>query len=80
MKEVIRNLCVGGAIPLSCCCGHGRYSRTIVMKTRNDGAVEYYSGVTIPRKTRFYIRDNEGKFYIPEVESYISQLSNEAKT
>jgi hypothetical protein len=29
---------------------------------------EFWSGVLIPRKKRFYKRDNAGRFYIPEVD------------
>jgi hypothetical protein len=56
----------GGLEVLACCCGHGKYSRTIVIDY--EGHVEeLFSKVIIPRKKRFYKRDSEGHFYIPEM-------------
>ena len=55
-----------GIKTLASCSGHGKYPKTIVIE--KDGKnVEYFSGVTIPRKRRFYRRDAEGIYYIPEV-------------
>lgn len=56
---------------LACCCGHGKYPLTIVAKERalNDTWVitEWCSGKVIIRKSRFYKRDRQGYYYIPEV-------------
>jgi len=50
------------------CCGHGRYKMTILVKIRHmDIIFEMFSGKIIPRKKRFYRRDKEGYYYIPEV-------------
>lgn len=68
MKEVINNLRKVGATPLACCCGHGKYSKTIVMKTIENKRVEYYTGRYIQRSKRFYKRDNKGVFFIPEID------------
>jgi len=54
---------------LSCCCGHGRYPETIVIQHKGGRILEGYSRKTIPRKRRFYRRDNDGFYYIPEVSS-----------
>ena len=56
---------------VACCCGHGKYPMTIIVK-RNffQEQVEYYelvSGEKIPRTKRFYKRDKQGYYYIPEV-------------
>jgi len=53
-------------VTLASCCGHGKYPETIVVKTIY-GMFEWNSGVKIPRKKRFYIKDSEGIYYIPEV-------------
>lgn len=69
---------------VACCCGHGKYSKTIVLKRRgNEGYYyvepsyfEHFSGVEIPRTRNFYKRDSEGYYYIPEV----NQPKNEQKS
>ena len=59
---------------LACCCGHGKYNQSIVVKymTGTDGKWKYpimdlISKIDIPRKKRFYKRDKQGYYYIPEV-------------
>lgn len=49
------------------CCGHGKYPKTIVIRRLSGEVVEFGSGVVIPRKKKFYRRDPEGVYYIPEV-------------
>lgn len=55
----------------ACCCGHGRYFPTVVVKY-NGQPTEFYTGTKIPRKKRFYFKDKSGYFYIPEVENEIA--------
>lgn len=51
---------------LGCCCGHDQYQMSIVIEL--DGKIiDLMSGVEIPRKTRFYLMDDNGFYYIPEV-------------
>jgi len=59
---------------LACCCGHGKYDMSIIVKhkTGMDGnwvwkIMDMISGIEIPRKKRFYKRDKQGYYYIPEV-------------
>ena len=54
---------------LACCCGHGKYPPSIVYQIPkyNNAIFEVFSGLLISRKTRFYKRDKQGYFYIPEV-------------
>lgn len=59
-----RNL---GIKTLACCCGHGVYPETIVFMQPTGTIMEYNSGKVIPRKRRFYRRDKNGVFFIPEV-------------
>lgn len=52
---------------LACCCGHNRYPITIVyripiLKTN----YELFSGKIINRKKKFYYKDKEGYYFIPE--------------
>jgi hypothetical protein len=73
MRESVNLLQIKGTKTLSSCCGHQKYPQTIVIE-KDGKAVEFFSGVTIPRKKRFYRRDSEGRFFIPEV-----QLANMMK-
>jgi len=59
---------------LACCCGHGKYDMSIIIKytTGSDGKWSFkvkdmISGINIPRKKRFYKKDKDGVYYIPEV-------------
>ena len=54
---------------LACCCGHGKYPMTIVVKSKvfNNGAWELLTETWIPRTKRFYKKDKQGYYYIPEV-------------
>ncbi len=48
------------------CCGHGKYPMTIIIKF--DGSYcDVFSLIKIPRKKRFYKKDKQGYYYIPEV-------------
>ena len=70
MRPVIKILNECGAFTtLSCCCGHGKYPMTVVVRGKLSGKIyELFSMMTeIPRKKRFYKRDEEGHYYIPEV-------------
>lgn len=51
---------------VACCCGHGRYPETIVVKVGNN-IYELNSLKQIPRKRKFYKKDKKGYYYIPEV-------------
>lgn len=53
---------------LACCCGHGRYKRTVVCKCNDGRIIEASSGKTLNRKKRFYKKDEGGYYFIPEVE------------
>lgn len=53
---------------VGCCCGHGKYPITIICKNKLSGFVfDLVSGIEIPRKRRFYRKDKEGIYYLPEV-------------
>ena len=63
MKNIIK--IISGTF--ACCCGHGKYPMTIILKNINGEFYEVFSGKTIPRKKRFYKKDKQGYYYIPEV-------------
>lgn len=68
MVDEIRDLIAKGSTTLACCCGHGKYRKTVIVEGLTIGAYEYFTDMHIPRKRRFYKRDEGGVFYIPEVE------------
>jgi len=51
---------------LACCCGHGKYPMTIIVKSYGN-IFELISGKAIFRKSRFYVKDKDGLYYVPEV-------------
>ena len=71
MKKYIDFLVELNLIPRACCCGHGKYKKSVIIETTNiKGEVtnyELFTGKIIPRKKRFYKKDKQGYYYIPEV-------------
>ena len=65
MKQFIKFINYHGIKTLACCCGHNKYPMTIVADT-GGFARELFSNKIIPRKKRFYKRDKQGYYYIPE--------------
>jgi len=57
-----------GLKTLASCCGHLKYSQTIIVQDSKGAIFEYNTKISITRKKRFYAKDCEGYFYIPEVE------------
>jgi hypothetical protein len=67
---------------VACCCGHGKYPMTILVKGKEykplhiknpfkkeepEFIQEVFSGLIIPRTRKFYKKDSKGFYYIPEV-------------
>jgi len=70
MKPLIRYLKLFEIPIVACCCGHGIYPMTIVIKLNfniGSGAREIVSNTLIPRDRKFYKKDKNGYYYIPEV-------------
>ena len=62
---------------LACCCGHGRYFPTLVVRRKGKGRYrkklepfDLLSNVVMKNKRKFYKKDKKGYYYIPEVEEY----------
>ena len=71
MKEFIRNLnlCLSETTQIvSCCCGHGKYPMTIIVKNYRL-IYDLVSDKIILRKKKFYKKDKQGYYYIPEVKN-----------
>ena len=70
MKKFIDYYNHYGIKTFACCCGHGKYPMTIVVKF--DGSYcDVFSLIKIPRQKRFYKKDKQGYYYIPEVNNVI---------
>lgn len=52
---------------LACCCGHGKYNASIIVKISDGRILDIISMKEIPRKKRFYRKDKQGYYFIPEV-------------
>jgi hypothetical protein len=52
------------------CCGHSVYPMSIIVRGRKNGIANYgelLSGININRTKKFYKRDKQGYYFIPEV-------------
>jgi hypothetical protein len=67
LSNLIEVLDAKGMKTLASCCGHGKYNMSIVFEFPKGHIWELLSGVAIPRTKRFYVKDKEGYYYIPEV-------------
>jgi hypothetical protein len=66
MEQKVKDLNEAGIKTVACCCGHGEYPETIVVELADGQFQEINSCEFIPRKRRFYRKDAEGVYYIPE--------------
>lgn len=53
---------------LACCCGHCEYPMTIIVGLGEKLRWDLVSGKYIARKKKFYKKDKQGYYFIPEVE------------
>jgi len=67
MKPLMKWLKKEGYKTFGCCCGHGKYPMTIIMKDKLGLFFDTVSSKVIPRKKKFYKKDKQGVYYIPEV-------------
>lgn len=75
MREIVKFLKEKHTI-VACCCGHSRYPMTIVVKEGvTDGLkrtilfTEIFSGIVFEPRKKIYKRDEQGYYYIPEVQN-----------
>ena len=62
---------------LACCCGHGTYNPTIVIKDKKGHVFEFFSNKNLDfkKRNRYYKKDSDGIYYIPEV-SYLINIGH----
>jgi len=70
LVDTIKDIITKGLKPLASCCGHGKYPTTIVVRDKKGKIFELYSGIELGKRkrNRYYKRDKENYYYIPEVE------------
>ena len=67
LRKLIKNLKTYTKLnTVACCCG--KYPMTILVKFDNE-IFDLVSGVVIPRIRKFYKRDKQGRYHIPEVKN-----------
>ena len=71
MVPLIKYLQREGFETVACCCGHGKYHMSIIVRFHKRLVRPIYqeilSSTNIPRTRNFYKRDKQGHYYIPEV-------------
>lgn len=70
LKDELKSLHRLGIKTIASCCGHKKYNKTIVMPIIYNGkkaGFEIFSATILLRTRKFYKRDKEGIYYIPEV-------------
>ena len=71
IRELVKNLKLalnGDYKLLASCCGHGKYPMTLIVGIGESMRWDLVSGKYIPRKKKFYKKDKQGYYYIPEFE------------
>jgi len=66
MNAIIDLVKITKFVPLACCCGHGKYVQTIVVRDKTGPVYDLVSNQIIKRKKKFYHKDAEGVYFIPE--------------
>lgn len=69
--KLLKSYLDGELTIVACCCGHGKYPKSIVLRQMVEGDdeamyFEHFSQIAIPRTRNFYKRDKTGHYYIPE--------------
>jgi len=67
MTRLVNALNAQGIETLGCCCGHGRYCPTVIIRDTDGEVAEFFTGIKIPRTRRFYKTDDGGYYYVPEI-------------
>ena len=65
----------------SCCCGHGKYPRTLMIGLKKGSFVfDLFTATIIKREKKFYKKDKEGYYYIPEISKALLRSKVQDKT
>lgn len=71
MVDLVRSPQEKGIETVTCCCGHDIYPKTIIVRTGRPWVTkEICHNITFRgRKKRFYRKDENGVYYVPEVQN-----------
>jgi len=63
---------------IACCCGHGKYPATIIVKDKQGKIFELISRLPLEmqKRNRYYKSDKEGYYFIPKVEQLRDTISH----
>ena len=69
--EMVNRILKGTYETKACCCGHGKYQNSVIvgLKGKKSFCFDLISGKMINRTKRFYKKDKQGYYYIPEVQN-----------
>lgn len=68
MRLVIGFMNVNGIKTIMCCCGHGKYPMSIICKDNlTRFTMEIFSGYIFKDRKRFYKKDKQGYYHIPQL-------------
>lgn len=67
LKPILTFLREHQIITYASCCGHNKYPRTIVYRAKDGHIRELFTGEFLGEKKRFYRKDENGYYYIPEL-------------
>lgn len=79
IRNLIERLNQHGIKTVSSCCGHGVYPMTIICVENMMGHDCYFDLMTdlpIAKHSRFYKRDKDGYYYVPEVLEHLGLKPN----
>jgi hypothetical protein len=67
LKNLIGYLNGQGIETVACCCGHGIYPMSIIVRTKEPGVtMDACSGAMFRDRKKYYRRDADGVYFIPE--------------
>ena len=73
MKKQVEKFKNMGFNVVACCCGHNKYNKTIIIKDQLGNVYDSVSKKSVLRKKKFYKKDKQGVYFIPEVEEYLQK-------
>ena len=67
MRNLVKFLNERGIETVMCCCGHGKYNPSLIVRNFEDITEEVFSNQAFIKRKRYYKKDKNGYYYIPEV-------------
>lgn len=68
LRDLIESLQLLGIDTLMCCCGHGKYPPSVIVRTDyGETILEIFSGEILDEGRTYYKIDEDGLYYIPKL-------------